>query len=193
MLVSDWLTHSLTHCRLVNLIDVTLACEDGNSKLVEVVTVVEVDDEKRVDNSLVQIWKVNFGHKVKFLFGLWLKAKKIPVADRKKKKDDTDGEASLPPSLQARGRKGKGDKEKEKGDKDKGEEREKKKRKIRLEMHNDQVINVMVKLVDKNDEQRLKKKTGSVLTGLLWAVQWDLWNKFALGRTGGTPLRVRES
>ena len=37
-------------------------------KLVEVVTVVDVDDEKRVDNSLVQIWKVNFGHKVKFLF-----------------------------------------------------------------------------------------------------------------------------
>jgi len=66
MLVSD----SLTHCRLVNLIDVTLAFEDGYSKLVEVVTVVEVDDEKRVDNSLVQIWKVNFGHKVKFLFGL---------------------------------------------------------------------------------------------------------------------------
>ena len=50
----------------MNLIDMTLACEDGNLKLVEVVTVVEVDDEKRVDNSLVQIWKVNFGHKVKF-------------------------------------------------------------------------------------------------------------------------------
>ena len=48
----------------------TLACEDAKSKLVEVVTVVEVDDEKRVDNSLVQIWKVSFGHKVKFLFGL---------------------------------------------------------------------------------------------------------------------------
>ena len=48
----------------------TLACEDAYPKLVEVVTVVEVDDEKRVDNSLVQIWKVNFGHKVKFLFGL---------------------------------------------------------------------------------------------------------------------------
>ena len=46
----------------------TLACEDGNSKLVEVVTVVEVDDEKRVDNSLVQILKVKIGHKVKFLF-----------------------------------------------------------------------------------------------------------------------------
>ena len=48
----------------------TLAREDGNSKLVEVVTIVEVDDKKLVDNSLVQIWKVNFGHKVKFLFGL---------------------------------------------------------------------------------------------------------------------------
>ena len=67
MLVSDW----LTHCRFVNLIDVTLACEDGNSKLVEVVTVVDIDDEKPVDNSLVQIWKVKFGHKVKFLFRLW--------------------------------------------------------------------------------------------------------------------------
>ena len=53
MLVSDSLTNSLTHSCLVNLIDVTLACEDGNSKLVEVVSVVEVDDEKRVDNSLV--------------------------------------------------------------------------------------------------------------------------------------------
>ena len=30
------LTDSRTDCRLVNLIDVTLACEDGNSKLVEV-------------------------------------------------------------------------------------------------------------------------------------------------------------
>ena len=64
MLVSDSLTDSLTDSCLVNLIDETLACEDGNSKLIEVVTAVEVDDEKRVDNSLVQIWKVNFGHKV---------------------------------------------------------------------------------------------------------------------------------
>ena len=36
----------------------TLTCEDDNSKLVEVVTVTHVDDEKRADNSLVQIWKV---------------------------------------------------------------------------------------------------------------------------------------
>ena len=49
----------------------TLACGDGDSKLVEVVTVVEVGDERHVDNSLVQVWKINFGHKVKLLFGLF--------------------------------------------------------------------------------------------------------------------------
>ena len=70
MLVSDSLTNSLTDCHLVNLIDVTLACEDDNSKLVEVVIVAHVDDEKRVGNSLVQIRKVRFGNKVKFLFRL---------------------------------------------------------------------------------------------------------------------------
>ena len=48
----------------------TLACENDNSKLVEVVTVAQVDDEKRVDNSLVQVWKVKFGLEVKFLFRL---------------------------------------------------------------------------------------------------------------------------
>ena len=47
------------------MIDVTLACEDGNSKLVEVVTVVGVDDEDRVGNSLFQIWELRFGHKAK--------------------------------------------------------------------------------------------------------------------------------
>ena len=45
----------------------TLACEDDNSKLVEVVTVAYIDDEKRVDNRLVQIRKVKFGYKVMFL------------------------------------------------------------------------------------------------------------------------------
>ena len=48
MLVSDSLTNSLTDSRLVNLIDVTLVCEDGNSKLVEVVSVVNVDDKKQL-------------------------------------------------------------------------------------------------------------------------------------------------
>ena len=40
-------THSLklTNCSLVNLIDVTLACEGSYSKLVEVVTIADVSDE----------------------------------------------------------------------------------------------------------------------------------------------------
>ena len=70
MLVSDSLTDSLTPSCLVNLIDVTLACEDANSKLVEAVTDAYVDIEKSVDNSLVQIWKLKFGHKAKFLLRL---------------------------------------------------------------------------------------------------------------------------
>ena len=61
---------SLTDSCLVDLIDVTLACEDANSKLVEVVTVANVDDENRVGNTLLQIWKLRFGHKVKLLFRL---------------------------------------------------------------------------------------------------------------------------
>ena len=68
--LTDSLTHSLTHSCLVNLMHVTLACEDANSKLVEVDTVADVDDEDRVGNSLLQIWKLRFGHKVKFLFRL---------------------------------------------------------------------------------------------------------------------------
>ena len=43
-------TPSLTPCCLVNLIDVTLACEDANSKLVEVVSVADVDAEDHVGN-----------------------------------------------------------------------------------------------------------------------------------------------
>ena len=52
MLVSNSLTHSLTDSYLVNLIDVILACDDANSKLVEVVKVAGVDDENCVGNSL---------------------------------------------------------------------------------------------------------------------------------------------
>ena len=48
----------------------TLACGDGNSKLVEAVTVAGVSDEDRVGNSLLQIWKLRFGHKAKLLFRL---------------------------------------------------------------------------------------------------------------------------
>ena len=44
----------------------TLACEDDNSKLVEVVSVADVDDGKRFDGSCIQIWKLKFGHEAKF-------------------------------------------------------------------------------------------------------------------------------
>ena len=49
----------------------TLACEDANSRLVEVVAVADVDDEYGVGNSWLQIWKLRFGHKAKLLFKLW--------------------------------------------------------------------------------------------------------------------------
>ena len=68
-LVTNSLTHSLTHSCLVNLINVTLRCEDANSKLVEVVTVADVDAEDHVGNSLL-IWELTFGHKAKLLFRL---------------------------------------------------------------------------------------------------------------------------
>ena len=45
-----------------------LACEDAYSKLVQVVTVANVDDEDRVGNTLLQIWKLRLGHKAKLLF-----------------------------------------------------------------------------------------------------------------------------
>ena len=52
------------------MIDVTMASEDANSKLVEVVTVADNDDENRVGKSLLQICKLRFGHKAKLLFRL---------------------------------------------------------------------------------------------------------------------------
>ena len=45
-----------------------MACEDANSKFVEVVNV--ADDEDCVSDSLLQIWKLRFGHKAKLLFRL---------------------------------------------------------------------------------------------------------------------------
>ena len=47
----------------------TLACEDANSKLVEVVTIADVDAEDHVGNSLL-IWELSFGHKTKLIFRL---------------------------------------------------------------------------------------------------------------------------
>ena len=45
----------------------TLAFEDVNSKLLDAVTVADVDAEKRVEDSFVQIWKLKFAHKTRFL------------------------------------------------------------------------------------------------------------------------------
>ena len=64
-------TDSLTHSCLVNLIDVTLMCEDANSKLVEVVTVADAEDH--AGNSFLigfLIGELTFGHKAKLLFRL---------------------------------------------------------------------------------------------------------------------------
>ena len=47
----------------------TLACEDVTSKLVEVVTVADVDAEEHVGKSLL-IWELTFGHEAKLLFSL---------------------------------------------------------------------------------------------------------------------------
>ena len=52
-----------------------MACEDANSKLVEVVTVADVDDEDRNGNSLLQIWKLRLGHKAKGIGKIVLHAK----------------------------------------------------------------------------------------------------------------------
>ena len=59
------LKNSLTNSCLVDLINVTIACEDANSKLVEFVSVADVDDEKHFDDSFMQFWKLKFGHKAK--------------------------------------------------------------------------------------------------------------------------------
>ena len=62
------LTHWLTNSCLANLIDVTLAYEDTNTKLVDVVT---VTDEDPVDNNLLHISKLRLGKKAKLLFKFW--------------------------------------------------------------------------------------------------------------------------
>ena len=58
MLVSDSLTHSLTHSCLVNLIDMTLACEDAHSKLIEVFTVADVEScwQQFVADLEAEVW-----------------------------------------------------------------------------------------------------------------------------------------
>ena len=48
----------------------TLRCEYGNSKLVEVFTVADVDAEDHVGNNLLQIWELRFGNKAELVYKL---------------------------------------------------------------------------------------------------------------------------
>ena len=59
------MTTDLVHFCLVDFIDVTMAYEDANSKLVKFLSVANVDAENGVDNNLVQIKKLKFVHKTK--------------------------------------------------------------------------------------------------------------------------------
>ena len=55
------LTHQLTPCCLVDLVDVALACENANSKLVDVVTVADVDAFSVATVKAIIYWKIRFG------------------------------------------------------------------------------------------------------------------------------------
>ena len=48
----------------------TLACKHANSKLVEIVTVADIDAEDNVGNSLLQILELTFGPKAELMFRL---------------------------------------------------------------------------------------------------------------------------
>ena len=43
-----------------------VACEDPTQNLLRLFTVADVDEEKRFDDTSMQIWKLKFGHKAKF-------------------------------------------------------------------------------------------------------------------------------
>ena len=62
--------HSLINSCLVDLIDVTLVCENANTKFLDVVSTADVDGEECVDDSLVNILRLrfclNFAHDSKF-------------------------------------------------------------------------------------------------------------------------------
>ena len=51
----------MTDSLLFSRLDVTLASEDANSKLLEAVGAADVDAEDRADDSLVEILKLKFG------------------------------------------------------------------------------------------------------------------------------------
>ena len=58
-----WLSLSLTHC-LIDLIDVTLTIEDANSKLLDVVSVADINALECEDYSLVEIMNLNISFNI---------------------------------------------------------------------------------------------------------------------------------
>ena len=56
--------------------------KDANWKLVEVVTVANVDDEDRVGNSLLHAWELRLGNNDKILFRLWAQGFEVEVQAR---------------------------------------------------------------------------------------------------------------
>ena len=71
-LVTNWLTNWL-------LFSKPDWCDPGmwRKQLNLAFSVAHVDEEKPVENSLVQIWKSKFGLKVKFLYRLWAQGFKV--------------------------------------------------------------------------------------------------------------------
>ena len=58
----------ISHCCIVDLTNMTLAFEDANSKLLDVVSVADVEVEEWVDDSLVEILKLKFCQDVEVYF-----------------------------------------------------------------------------------------------------------------------------
>ena len=56
--MSTLVTNSLTHSCLADLADMTMALEDAYSKLLDIVSVADVDSEERVDDRLLEILKL---------------------------------------------------------------------------------------------------------------------------------------
>ena len=65
--VTNW----LTNCCLVNLIDVALACEDANSKLVRLLLLVMLRLRNMLTTVCYRFGRWSFGHKIKFFSRLW--------------------------------------------------------------------------------------------------------------------------
>ena len=59
---------SFTHSCLVDLTDATLAFEDSNSKLFDIVSGADVDAEERVEDSLDEILELRFGRMLLWSF-----------------------------------------------------------------------------------------------------------------------------